>query len=590
MSRKPVYMRRGGLKPRRNVFDLSYRKAFTCDMGQLIPIMCDECVPGDTWDIGNEVVIRMQPLAAPIMHEIHAHVHYFYIPTRVLMDEYNKWAGLDPVFNSWENFIQQPIFPTGNVNNDSASVGVRLPRAPWLVTSNSSMRAIGSLWDYFGFPIIPTLGASPGNAWVYADTNYTPIQHNPLYFPWIAYNLVYNEYYRDQDLQSKIPLGDGFVLNRNWHRDYFTCSRPFMQKGVAPALPVNIGTGNTTSGPISQFGIIPAAIGNASNSASILANVVNGSSPTFFITPSSPSFSQSTIGIPAAFVGSSSNATFGVSDIRLATQLQKWQERNSRGGTRYTEFLRMHFGVSPTDSRLDRPEYIGGSKQPVLVNEVLQTSETNTDTGNPLGQYAGHGLSADGSKVGKYHVQEYGYIIGLLSVMPKAQYQDGINRQWLRHLPTDFYFPEFAHLSEQGVYYNEVQWFGGYTVQNVPGVPHSGFSVFGYTGQYDEMRVKHDMVCSELRLAVTVGSTENWQLQPRLSYWNLARKFTLGTSTGVSVEAYIAELNSNFVTCVPRKDIFAAVGVPGLVVNFQNILRVTRPMPLLAEPGLLDHF
>jgi hypothetical protein len=265
-----------------------------------------------------------------------------------------------------------------------------------------------------------------------------------------------------------------------------------------------------------------------------------------------------------------------VSDLRLAFQTQKWLERNARAGTRYTEFLRSHFGVSPTDARLDRPEYIGGTKMPVIVSEVLQTSQTNSSTSTKgasiLGTMGGHGLAADGQYAGSCNVQEYGIIVGLLSVMPKPSYQDGINRQWLRRLPTDFYFPEFARLSEQAI--KQVEIFAGFGSAD-------DTRTFGYTGQYDEMRIKNDMVCSEMRKLAPTPSFPNGRDQ--LSYWNLTRHFLKGGDD-------IPQLNSEFITCVPRKDIFLVQDVPGLIVNCQNIIRAVRPMPALAEPGLIDHF
>lgn len=569
----------GGLKPRRNVFDLSYRKNFTCDMGQLIPVMCDECVPGDSFSIGNEVVIRFQPLAAPIMHEITATVHYFFVPYRLLWDEWEKF--ISPDWYNSEHVTPIPIFNPGDV------VG-------------KGRGQIGRLWDYFGMPIQPD--GNPANHRVY-----------PIAFPWYAYNKIWNEFYRDENLQNEIFPENNHVLNRNWRKDYFTSALPFRQKGVPPALPVNVQLGWNEMVPgVPNPGINQLRYGSQIASYALQElwpNLGHYRHPGFamgFTTSPGGALNQGpvtlrqgdtpsvyppellTLGVDVNDLGSklvgsypsdrnyglaAEAATFNVSDLRLAFQLQKWLERNARGGTRYTEFLRAHFGVSPTDARLDRPEYIGGTKTPIIISEVLQTSQTVRDTPNDsmLAQMGGHGLAANGSFAGKYHVQEFGLIMGLLSVMPKPAYQQGINRQWLRTLPTDFYFPEFCRLSEQAIYNCEVYDSNGLRDDK---------GIFGYTGQYDEMRIKHDMVAGQMRkLEATLTGSVGTDRQ--LSFWNLARSF---------VPSNMPNLNTEFITCVPRKDIFLAEDQPGLIVNISNLIRAVRPLPTIADPGLVDHY
>lgn len=578
-----VFNRVGGLKPRRNVFDLSYRKNFTCDMGQLIPVMCDEVVPGDTFKIGAEVVIRMQPLAAPIMHELSATIHYFYLPTRIIWDE-------------WEEFISQ-----GQLADASQSLPIPLPTFDYLDKSKSSL---GTLWDYFGFPVSNVTYGSGDKAIPVID------------FAWRCYNRVWNEYYRDQDLQAEVDELQPYVLNRNWKKDYFTSSRPFRQKGTAPALPVNVDFYNENGEPYLNLGLLSSASGTFRSPVSTIGVPTNstyaggeGEPPTVSNRPTTtlaPRYNTvTTAGTPSVvsdsldssysmglqIAGSAPNnngtlvvnlndltsqsTTFNVSDLRLAFQCQKWLERNARAGTRYTEFLRSHFGVSPSDSRLDRPEYIGGIKTPVIVSEVLQTSETTQQS--PQSNMSGHGLAADGSYVGAYHVQEFGYIIGILSVMPKPAYQDGINRQWLRRLPIDFYFPEFSHLSEQAIYQSEIfAQFGNVTTLST-GEVIDDTTPFGFCGQYDEMRVKHDMVCSEMRI-IADPSVPTVGVQEQLSYWNMSRKFL-----------DVPTLNSEFITCAPDKRNFLVPSFPGLVVNVRNLITAVRPIPAIADPGLIDH-
>lgn len=607
----------GRLKPRRSVFDLSYRKAFTCDMGQLIPVMIDEVVPGDTVTLGVQEVIRFQPPAAPVMHEISATTHYFFVPYRILWDD-DKHA-------NWENYISQAqksgetpldyVLPRMNPTQSVAGVNIGL----------------GSLWDYFGFPIRPVTDSNPSTIW-------------PMDMPYRAYWRCVNEYYIDQDLdrrfnnngESVLPLNelDSFIetpndpvdgsrfieirngvvhngwmpFNRRWKKDYFTCARPFRQKGQTPALPVNVSLDGLqfqyTPEGVAQYAElkgdwaaganfagqtqVPVQMGRSKPSPNTNTNCYLMSNPNL----SSVGLSYADLQLPtiagsaSGFLNYSSHfgvlnddvgnilapnlsaagnahaTTFNVSDLRLAFQTQKWLERNARAGTRYTEFLRSHFGVSPSDSRLNRPEYIGGAKLPIFISEVLQTSESGNN--QPLGQLGGHGLAADSQYVGKYNVQEFGVIIGLFSVLPKPGYQDGINRQWLRKFPTDFYFPEFAHLSEQMIQQAEI-------FHSLGNDGYDDTAPFGYTGQYDEMRIKHDMVCNEMRLTD----------QRLLSYWNLVRKFNEPP-----------KLNSEFIECNPieQRRIMLAQNVPALIVNVRNDIKAVRPLPIIAEPGLVDHF
>lgn len=499
-----VFKRTGALSPNRSVFDLSYEKKFDCDMGQLIPVMCDEVIPGDKFSIGNEIVIRFNPLVAPLMHEINAYVHYFFVPYRLLSDD-------------WEEFI------TGGKDGEST---VTIPM--WELDETPAKY---SLWDYFGFPMIASLAAP-----------------YPLKFPKLAYYMIWNEYYRDPNLDNPVDLSTldddaGLIYNRKWEKDYFTSALPFQQRGIAPALPIS-GT-STADFDIGNFANI------APPHAAAYLSVDNQVDPKLYIN-SSYGYSNAHTFFNNNTVDLSSASTFDVSDLRLAFQIQKWMERNARGGARYTEFLKSHFGVSPRDDRLQRPEYIGGSKSPVIISEVLQTSETD---GTPQGNLAGHGITADRNFCASYYAQEYGLIMGILSVMPRSAYSQGIDRQWLRETKYDFYFPEFANLSEQAVMNQEI--FAG-TVEG------TNRATFGYQGRYDEMRVKKSIICGDLRSS--------------LEYWHLGRSF-----------AALPDLNGVFVTCTPRKDIFAVENVPGLIVSFGNRIKAVRPMPIQSEPGLIDH-
>ena len=486
-----IFQRVGAVKPRKSAFNLSYEKKFTCDFGQLIPVMCDEVVPGDFFKIGNQMVIRFQPLVAPILHEINVYVHYFFVPYRLLWDQ-------------WEDFI------TGGVTGDLTPT---IPTwSPTPVTGN----ALNSLWDYLGFP-----------------TGIIPAGALPLDFPRRAYNMVWNEYYRDETLQTEVALTNEAILLRNWAKDYFTSSLTSQQRGTAPALPI---AGTASAVFASQDGY------DAQMSFEYLASTMH------LRTRVANILNHNTVDLSTA-------TAFDIADLRLAFQIQKWMERNNRAGARYTEFLEAHFKVSPRDDRLQRPEYIGGSKAPVIVSEVLQTS--STDTESPQGNLAGHALTVSEAFCGKYHAQEYGLILGMMSVMPKASYSQGINRQWLRRTKYDFYFPEFANLSEQAIERAEIY---------ASAVEAENLTLFGYQGRYDEMRIKQNMIVSEMR--------------DTFDYWHCGRQF-----------ATAPLLNSSFIECNPSglKRIFASTDSPGLIVSFGNLIKAVRPLPIQAEPGLIDH-
>lgn len=506
--RSSVFSKVGGLHPRYSVFDLSYVKTMTADMGILYPVMCDEVVPGDIFKIGNQMVLRFQPMLAPILHEINAYVHYFFVPYRLLWD-------------SWEDFITGG--PEGNL----------VPSLPTWVGDDQTA-TVGSLWDYFGFQ---TITANSGN--------HTTPTAAPLVFPKRAYNLVWNEYYRDETLQAEVSLDSNALQFRNWEKDYFTSSLPWQQRGQAPALPIS----GTTS-----------AVWASSNFVNDTASLPYMGFPNALVGHAARINGTQSLANAKAFMNDnvvdlSSATTFNVADLRLAFQIQKFLERNARAGARYTEFLRSHFGVSPRDERLQRPEYIGGSKAPVIISEVLQTG--SSDATSPQGNMAGHGISVNSQFCGKYRASEFGLIIGMLSVMPRSMYQTGHDRQWLRRTKYDFYFPEFANLSEQAILNAEV-----YCSQN----DATDKSIFGYQGRYDEMRTKRNQVCGQMR--------------DIFDYWHLGRQFT--TTPG---------LNSSFVECNPAntKRIFAVETEPGIILQFANLIKAWRPMPIQSEPGLIDH-
>jgi hypothetical protein len=495
-----IFNRIGGITPRRSVFNLSYEKKFDADMGQLIPVGVDEVVPGDLFVLGNNVLARMNPMVAPIMHEVNIYVHSFFVPNRIL-DEH------------WEEFI------TGGVDGQSQA---QLPL--WKPTNNGQY----SLWDYMGFPI----GVDPDGAY-------------PIDYPRRAYNMIYNEYYRDQNLIEEVPLDNESILHRSWEKDYFTSALPWQQRGIAPALPVSISGNVSAKWSEDSFTQDEALDPAVSFTHDGIMRLMSG-----YALAGAKTFMNSNVVDGSKFTAT----TFDVSDLRLAFQVQRWMERNARAGVRYTEFLRAHYGVAPRDERLDRPEYIGGTKTPLVVSEVLQTSATDSQP-TPQGNLAGHGISFDGSRIGSYRVKEFGWIISIMSIMPRTQYQQGINRQFLRRSRFDFMSPEFVNLSEQPIYGAEI-----YATNS----KEDNEDVFGFQGRYNEMRYKENQTAGALRTT--------------LNFWHIGRVF-----------ASKPELNASFINCVPRKDYLAVPSEKAMIIQYANLIKAFRPIPYMSEPGLIDH-
>lgn len=567
------------LKPSRSLFDLSHDMLFTGDMGLLYPVCAMEMSPGDTFHVWSEQVLRMQPLNAPILHEVNSFTHYFFVPYRILDD----------------NFVD---IITGGVDGEYGNNEVPTDAAPALPRWKPTNNAIGSLWDYFGFPV----GVDPVGAY-------------PIDYIKRAYNKIWNDYYRDENLQDEVDIASNeSVLRRNWKKDYFTSALEGQQRGTAPAMPLSGSapvTVNTTgnlkymssvqtfesnsfsnpglvnvafdspvlqdwiksvlaSGVVSEW--IPKEIvlnndgtaGQAKFATCVNArvSVTNGIYRIIAVFQTDPGDS----GVYSisckwdAFVSELSGTAelggasgFDVKDLRVAFQIQKWLELANRGGVRYTEFLRSFFGVSPRDDRLQRPEYVGGTKAPVIVSEVLQTSATNPGqpTETVLGNMAGHGVSATRTFVGSYTSVEFGVLIGVLSVMPVPKYTQGINRQWLRRTKYDFLFPQFTHLSEQAIEGAEVY---------ATNTEAENRKVFGYNEIYDELRAMPSKIAGKMRTV--------------FNYWHLARIFDSKPA-----------LNSEFITCNPSKRIFAVPSEDGLIINVSNIIRAVRPLPKYGTPG-----
>lgn len=565
------------LKPSRSLFNLSHEWLSTCDMGILYPFVWSEMTPGDTMHFANEIVIRAQPLLAPILHEINAYTHYFFVPYRIIWDE-------------WENFI------TGGTEGeygghergedaDPSEVSPALPR--WEPTNNQ----VGSLWDSLGLP-----------------TGVVPDGALPLDFIRRVYNRIWNEYYRDENLQEEVSEDNEELLRRNWRKDYFTSALESQQRGISPSMPVT-GTAGISNNQIvlnanasfyqvqtdsilvrfrmiltdearelvalltNQNFTVPGSLTftgtDSEGSVTTVQGTLKGfnySSSNSYVTVSAsyyvgPNASELTaVSLNSYSVAyctftdssvdfESAGAGFDVKDLRVAFQIQKWLELANRGGVRYTEFLRAFFGVSPKDSRLQRPEYIGGTKMPIIVSEVLQTSSTASEP-TPQGNMAGHGIGASRTYAGSYTATEYGMVMGLFSIMPETKYQQGINRQLLRRTKFDFLFPQFTGLSEQAIEQAEI-----YATNDAS----ENRRVFGFNEIYDELRSIPSKIVGKMR--------------DTFDYWHLARKFDSAPA-----------LNSDFIECNPSKRIFAVPSEDGFIVNIGNIIRAVRPLPKYGTP------
>ncbi len=489
----------------RSVFNLSHEHSTTFDMGQLIPSLILEAVPGDIFTLQSELLIRLQPLVSPAFSEINATIHNFFVPYRILDDE-------------WEDFI------TKGLTGENSYI---LPR--W-ENADTSVR---SLWDYMGFP----LGVRPTGSL-------------PLDYVRRAYNAVYNEYYRDENLQEELPEDNQQIQTRAWEKDYFTSSFTSPQRGTSPALPISGTTfadfnDSLHDGQADMLGAKSIDFGHITGQTGFKVGMRSGDAASHGLLKQT---------LNKNVVDFSNATTFDLEDFRWTAVIQQTMERAMRGGIRYTEWLRSMYGVSPRDERLNRPEYIGGSKTPVIISEVLQTSETTTDS--PQGNLSGHGISYSNGRNGRYRVTEFGIIIGIVSILPRALYHQGINRQWLRKTPYDFFNPLFVNLGEQEI--KQVELYASTDESE-------NDKIFGFQGMYNELRYMPSHVTANLRPGQD------------LEHYTLVRDFNSAPG-----------LNEAFIKCQPSKRIFAVQTNqdPSFIVRMRHLVSAVRPLPIQPIPGI----
>ena len=529
----------------RSVFDRSHGWKSTFDSGYLVPFLVDEVLPGDSYKVKFNFLARLSTPIVPTMDNLFVDTFYFFVPYRLL-------------WKHWEQFNGQQDYP-------GASTDYLVPQTSAPAEGGFP---VGSLEDYFGLP-----------------TGVTGIKANELAAR--AYALIWNEWFRDENLQNPINLssyaeistasglddvglGDaGFIgshslLRRGKRHDYFTSALPWPQKGPGVELPLNGNAPVVPKTPGSGFGLTEAKGPDwiANPSYNIADAVFHNEDHAVFHGRHSPGIfvSDDWDGMVADL---SSVTAATINSLRQAFQLQKLYERDARGGTRYTEILRSHFGVVSPDSRLQRPEYLGGSESPVIINPVVQQSATgSTGAETPQGNLAAYGLASSTSAKHGFTKSfvEHGIIIGLLNVRADLTYQQGIPRMFSRRTRFDFYWPVLAHLGEQAILNKEIYAQG----------TSEDDEVFGYQERYAEYRYFPSMITGKLRSTVSQS----------LDVWHLSQKF----DNLPTLSAQFIEDNP------PVSRILAVQSEPQFIIDSYIEMKCARPMPVYGVPGLVDHF
>jgi len=486
---------------KRSKFSLSNYKLLTCDMGELVPIGLQEVLPGDTIQQATSLLVRVSPLLAPVMHPVHVRVHHWFVPHRL-------------VWEDWEKFI------TGGPDGMDASV------FPTITIGGGTGAAVGSLADYLGVP-----------------TGVNNIEVSAL--PFRGYAKIWNENYRDQDLQTELTIDktsgadtttNTTLQNVDWEKDYFTSARPWAQKG--PDITVPLGT----TAPIVSDGSAPTWLTGA-GAARALTQTSGGQTVSWNSNATaSGSVLFSNSGLEADLTGASAAS---INDLREAFALQRYEENRARYGSRFTEYLAF-LGIRSSDARLQRPEYLGGGKQVIQFSEVLQTGVTTSGSALGVADLKGHGIGAMRSNRYRKFFEEHGYVYSFVSVKPKTMYAQGLSRTWNRRTKEDFWQKELQHIGQQEILNKEL-----YAAHATPA------GTFGYQDRYDEYRRAESTIAGDFR------ST--------LDYWHYARIFASDPT-----------LNGDFVKSVPTKRVNAVTSSDVLWVMANHSIQARR---LVASGG-----
>lgn len=509
----------------RSTFDRSHGHKTTFDAGYLIPVLVDEALPGDTFKVSATLFARLATPIFPIMDNMAMDVHYFAVPKRLVWDNWVKFNGeqTDPG-DSTDYTIPQMVSPGGGY-------------------------AVGSLSDYMGIP-----------------TGVASLSHSALFHR--AYNLIYNTWYRDQNLQNSVTVdrddgpdnpADYVLLRRGKRHDYFTSCLPWPQKGDAVSIPLG------TAAPVVPTGEIPLWMRddgslvnrqlqmNTSNNISYSGTSSGSAQPMRWQDDSGGNTPET--GLEADLSGATA-AT--INSLRQAFQIQKILERDARGGTRYVELIKAHFGVTSPDQRMQRPEYLGGGTLQVNVSPIPQTSQTDVAV-TPQGNLAAMGVAV-GQNGFTMSFTEHCIIMGIVSVRADLTYQQGLNRMFSRQTRYDFYWPALAHIGEQAVLNKEIY----------AQATSADDEVFGYQERFAEYRYKPSIITGLMRSSAA-GS---------LDAWHLSQEF-----------ASLPTLDASFIVEDPPVDRVIAVDTePHFIFDSYFRMHCARPMPVFGVPGLIDHF